>query len=105
MSNTNMYNDYKRLLKVNGLPDITFHALRHTSLSFLLDMGTPVNTVQKLAGHSKASVTTDTYGHSLAHSEEEAAEKLEELITPLLSNCCQNEVFRKDTPIHGERHC
>jgi len=65
------------------LPDINFHALRHTSLSFLLDMGMPVNTVQKRAGHSKASVTTDTYGHSLAHSDDEAAERIEELLTPV----------------------
>ncbi|MBA4379552.1 MAG: hypothetical protein C0393_02500 [Anaerolinea sp.] len=83
MSSRNMYEDYKRLLRENGLPDINFHALRHTSLSFLLDMGTPVNTVQKRAGHSKASVTTDTYGHSLAHSEDEAAERIEELLSPV----------------------
>ena len=78
-----MYEDYKHLLSENGLPDINFHALRHTSLSFLLDMGTPVNTVQQRAGHSKASVTTDTYGHSLGHSESEAAERIEELLTPI----------------------
>jgi integrase len=77
-----MYEDYKRLLSESGLPDINFHALRHTSLSFLLDMGTPVNTVQQRAGHSKASVTTDTYGHSLVHSEVEAPERIEELLTP-----------------------
>jgi integrase len=83
MSSRNMYDDYKCLLSENGLPDINFHALRHTSLSFLLDMGTPVNTVQQRAGHSKASVTTDTYGHSLGHSEIEAAERIEELLTPI----------------------
>jgi integrase len=83
MSCRNMYVEYKRLLRENGLPDINFHALRHTALSFLLDMGTPVNTVQKWAGHSKASVTTDTYGHSLAHAETEAAVRLEELISPI----------------------
>jgi len=79
----NMYADYKDLLHENGLPDISFHDLRHTSLSFLLDMGTPINTVQQRAGHSKASITTDTYGHSLAHSEQVAAEMLEELLTPV----------------------
>jgi integrase len=83
MAYKNMYKEYKRLLRENNLPDINFHALRHTSLSFLLDLGTPVNTVQKRAGHSRASITTDTYGHSLSHSEDEAAEKLEELITPV----------------------
>ena len=83
MSSKTMYLEYKRLLKEIGLPDITFHALRHTALSIMLDMGTPVNTVQKWAGHSKASVTTDTYGHSMAHAENEVAARLEELLTPV----------------------
>jgi integrase len=83
MACENMSAEFKRLLKQNGLPMIRFHDLRHTSISFLLDIGTPVNTVQKRAGHSKASVTTDTYGHSLGHSEEEAAERIEEMLTPV----------------------
>ena len=83
MSARNMYEDYKALLKENGLPAINFHALRHTALSIMLDMGTPVNTVQKWAGHSMASVTTDTYGHSMAHAENEVAARLEELLTPV----------------------
>lgn len=90
MSCWNMYKDYKRLLSENGLPAINFHALRHTSLSFLLDMGTPINTVQQRAGHSKASITTDTYGHSLSHSEDEAADRLEELITPVAVKLMSN---------------
>src|SRR5450759_158758 len=102
MSSRNMYEDYKHLLSENGLPNINFHALRHTSLSFLPDMGTPVNTVQQRAGHSKASVTTDTYGHSLGHSEVEAAKRIEELLTPiavkLQSNCSQHDAFKIGTP-------
>lgn len=83
LSCENMLREYKRLLAEIGLPNIRFHDLRHTSISFLLDIGTPVNTVQKRAGHSKASVTTDTYGHSLSRAEQEAAERIEELITPV----------------------
>ncbi len=75
--------DFKRLLKEVGLPLIRFHDLRHTSISFLLDMGTPLNTVQRRAGHSKASVTADIYGHAMAHTQDEAAEKIEELVTPI----------------------
>ena len=82
MSWRNMYREYKLILSQNGLPDISFHDLRHTSLSFLLDLGTPINTVQQRAGHSKASITTDTYGHSLTHAENEAADRLEELFKP-----------------------
>jgi integrase len=83
MACENMYVEFKKFLKENDLPDIRFHDLRHTSISFLLDMGTPINTFQQRAGHSKASVTTDTYGHSMAHSQDEAAERLEELLTPV----------------------
>ncbi len=79
---TKVSREFKSILRSAGLPDIRFHDLRHTSLSFLLDRGTPVNTVQKRAGHSKASVTTDIYGHSMNRSDEEAAEDIEEIVTP-----------------------
>jgi integrase len=79
---TKMSREFKFILRSAGLPDIRFHDLRHTSLSFLLDRGTPVNTVQNWAGHSKASITTDIYGHSMAHSQDEAAEDIEEIVKP-----------------------
>jgi integrase len=75
--------EFKRLLREAGLPSIRFHDLRHTSISLLLGMRVPVNTVQQRAGHSKPSITTDVYGHSLDGSQEEAAEKIEELVTPI----------------------
>ena len=83
---TKVSREFKSILRSAGLPDIRFHDLRHTSLSFLLDIGTPVNTVQKRAGHSKASVTTDIYGHSMNRSDEEAAEDIEEIVTPLTND-------------------
>ncbi len=73
--------EFKRLLKRAGLPEIRFHDLRHTSLNTLMEMGMPVNTVQRRAGHTRASTTVDIYGHATAQSQEEAAEKIEELIT------------------------
>jgi integrase len=82
---TKVSREFKRILREADLPDIRFHDLRHTSLSFLLDRGTPVNTVQNRAGHSKASITTDIYGHSMAHSQDEAAEDIEEIVKPLTS--------------------
>src|SRR5450759_4842711 len=44
---TKVSREFKRILQGAGLPDIRFHDLRHTSISFLLDIGTPVNTVQR----------------------------------------------------------
>jgi integrase len=76
-------NEFKSILKQAGLPAIRFHDLRHTSLNALLDMGLPVNTVQGRAGHAKASTTVNIYGHATARLQTEAAEKIEELITPV----------------------
>jgi integrase len=75
--------EYQHIMSLAGLPAIRFHDLRHTSLSILLESGTPVNTVQKRAGHSKASVTVDVYGHAMAHSQEEAAQKIQEMVAPI----------------------
>jgi integrase len=82
-SQSKVSKEFKQILNKNDLPDIRFHDLRHTSLSLLLDIGTPVNTVQHRAGHSKASVTTDIYGHVMAHSQDAAAENIEQIVKPL----------------------
>lgn len=78
-----IWDEFKELLVKAGLPDMRFHDLRHTALSFLIDMGIAVTTVQQRAGHSKASVTTDIYGHSMLRSQEQAAEQIDELIAPV----------------------
>ena len=94
IDNTNLISDFKRLLKKNGLPNIRFHDLRHTSISFLLDMGAPINTVQQRAGHSKPSITTDIYGHALAHSQDDLAERIEELVMPIaVTFQAEKEIF------------
>jgi integrase len=85
LDQTKVSREFEEVLRENGLPEIRFHDLRHTSISLLLDIGTPVNTVQKQAGHSKASVATDIYGHVMAHSQEQAAQVIEKIVTPLTS--------------------
>jgi integrase len=78
-----IFDEFKELLAKAGLPDMRFHDLRHTALSLMIDMGVAITTVQQRAGHSKASVTTDIYGHAMSKSQEKAAEQIEELITPI----------------------
>ncbi len=53
-------------------------------LSLLLENDTPVNTVQRCAGHSKASVTVDIYGHAMSGSQNLAADTIDELVTPMV---------------------
>ena len=75
--------EFKVLLMRAGLPAIRFHDLRHTSLNTLLDNEIPLNTVQRRGGHAKASTTANIYGHATARSQDAAAEKIEEVITPI----------------------
>ena len=55
-------NQYKALLRNNGLPDIRFHDLRHTYASMLLSEELSVKAVSNTLGHAKQIVTVDVYG-------------------------------------------
>ncbi len=79
----NMYRAFKDILKSANVPDIRFHDLRHTSISLLLGEGVDLNTVQNRAGHARASITSDIYGHALAKSQDKAAQLLDDLMTPI----------------------
>lgn len=54
---------FKRALKKAGLPNITFHDLRHSFLSALDSMGVRLTLIKEIAGHSSISVTADIYNH------------------------------------------
>ncbi len=56
---------YRKLLKEAGLPDIHFHDLRHSAATILLCMGVNVKVIQELLGHSDISITLGVYGHLL----------------------------------------
>jgi len=47
-----------------GITSVRIHDLRHTFASMALANGVPVLEVSKALGHSKATVTLNTYGHS-----------------------------------------
>jgi len=43
----------------------------------------PVIVASRRLGHSRASITLDIYGHLIPSMQAEAAEKIDELITPV----------------------
>jgi integrase len=63
LSPDNLSRDWRRVCNAKGLPRVSFHALRHTHVSMLIKEGTDILTISRRIGHSKASVTLDTYGH------------------------------------------
>jgi integrase len=70
------------LIEQAKVPQITFHALRHTADTHLLISGVSPNVVAALMGHSTRRMTLDTYGHVLAGSQRAAADKLDKLFAP-----------------------
>lgn len=76
-----IYHKYKGLLKEYGLPDTTFHALRHTFCTLLLEDGEDLATVSKLARHSTLSITSDLYVHRTQTMQKRAASKLDSILS------------------------
>jgi integrase len=63
-----------------GLPEITFHALRHTHASMLIASGLDIVTVSKRLGHANPNVTLKTYAHLFAIDDRKAAAAIDALI-------------------------
>ena len=51
------------VLKDSGLPEITFHGLRHTCASMLIAKGIPISEVSAHLGHASIDITLRTYTH------------------------------------------
>ena len=79
----NLIRYFKKLLNEAGLPEIRFHDLRHTAASIMLNNGIPVIVVSRRLGHSKPSITLDVYGHLIPSMDEYAAQRMDELVTPV----------------------
>ncbi len=56
----------KQIIKKEGLPDVVFHSLRHTSVTYKLKLsGGDIKAVQGDSGHAQADMVTEVYGHIL----------------------------------------
>jgi integrase len=62
----------------------TYHALRHTHISHLIDAGVDVVRISKRVGHSDVAVTLRTYAHLFDASEDKSAAAINEAVTALL---------------------
>jgi len=73
---------FKKFMCDNNLPQINFHALRHTSCSLLISEGLHAKVISSRMGHSGIQITMNTYGHLFESSQREAADALAHLVTP-----------------------
>ena len=61
-----------------GLPDVVFHSLRHTSVTYKLKLsGGDIKSVQGDSGHAQADMVTEVYGHIIDEDRRKNAEMME----------------------------
>jgi integrase len=72
---------FKSILEQAGLPGIRLYDLRHTGATLALSAGVPPKVVSEQLGHASAAFTLDIYSHVLPHMQEEAALKVEAVLT------------------------
>lgn len=68
----------KQIIKKEGLPDVVFHSLRHTSVTYKLKLsGGDIKAVQGDYGHAQADMVTEVYGHILDEDRKKNAQLME----------------------------
>ena len=89
-------------LEKAGIEGITWHRLRHTFTTRLLERGADLATVQQLLGHSTVTVTM-RYAHPNLSSKRDAVAKLEgfgdNLVTPCTKMQQQGSKMSPKTPL------
>lgn len=71
---------YNRLMKSNGTKYVTFHGLRHTFATRLVEAGCDYKTISELLGHADINTTFRTYVHSNMDKKRQFMEKAGDLI-------------------------
>ena len=72
-------NYFKRKLKEAKVPDICYHALRHTFATRALELNIDSKTVCDILGHSNEQITMNIYTHSLKEHKTQMLKKMEVL--------------------------
>lgn len=80
MHPTRPYKILKNIIKKYELKDISFHALRHTSISLQISSGIQTQIISKRTGHSNVSITHNIYSHFFENGFKEVANKMDSFL-------------------------
>ena len=72
--------EFSRLIEAAQVKRITFHGLRHTCATLLLQAGVPIKVVSERLGHKRIEITLNVYAHALPSMQQDAAVKLGRLL-------------------------
>jgi integrase len=59
-----------------GIPGVSFHALRHTHASQLIDAGVDIVTISRRLGHASPNITLGVYAHLFRKNDSKAADAI-----------------------------
>lgn len=68
-----------------GMPEVTFHALRHTHASQLIDAGVDIVTISRRLGHAKPDITLRVYAHMFKKDDGKAAAAINAALGTMLA--------------------
>ena len=78
---------FKPLLRLAGLPNVTFHSLRHTASSLLIEAGEDPLAIAGSLGHSDTRMLFERFGHLFNHTARRVAETTNRIFDELAANC------------------
>ncbi len=81
---------FKPLLRQAELPDVTFHSLRHTANSLLIEAGEDPLAIAGSLGNAETRMMFERYGHLFSHSGRRVAKMADEIFAALETNCRYN---------------
>lgn len=74
-------NTWHPIREAAGIPEtMTFHDLRHTQASLMLDAGADMKVIQARLGHTKYETTANLYAHLLQGAQAEASSKVDAMM-------------------------
>ena len=69
----------QKVIDEQGLSDVVFHSLRHTSVTYKLKLsGGDIKAVQGDSGHAQADMVTEVYGHIIDEDRRKNAQRMED---------------------------
>ena len=70
---------FRKLINEQGLPEVVFHSLRHSSMTYKLKLnGGDIKSVQGDSGHAQVNMVTDVYSHIMDDDRKKNAALLED---------------------------
>lgn len=77
-----VYHHFKKLVEIFGRPDMTFHALRHSTASILFELGWHPKEIQEWLGHADFYTTMNIYTHIQKYHSKRNSERLTGVLMP-----------------------